>query len=515
MIAATPSIAAPSNLRRPIWPLLLLALAGPAWGQPAPVPVSAEPAAVTGTGFPALDAELPDPLPTKTLALFAALDATGRKAIATLLQWLPDGRAGAFFTTLAGAPADEQAATIRLLSRLNDEQAMGTGILLQAFGDRSWPVFFTFAAALPSHAPFNPSSHGEVCLTFATTASAQERCLAAAEAFHAPELNPQGPGMTVAEAGTAPWQAQIFRAGADAANRLSPSGRARQRLRSQIDQLPGYAVLHLCGGVYLGEGLVLTAAHCIGDWARYNGEFFEQRRVRLGTRDIDGGGQTWAIKAVVRHGDYAASTTGNDIALLQLDGPPVGEASETITPTRLPGRPARVGTAVRLTGWGVTGVTEYGGAGRDIEGYLQSSSRYLRVGTLKVQRSADCNNNENFRSRRYRLLAGQICAGSPNGVDACKGDSGGPLVRLATTRSDLQPVRPFELVGIVSYGPGCGLAKTPGVYTDVHHFADWVAGARAQFQPGRIIDWVPSRCRHDGAAIACAAVSGMQAVTRR
>lgn len=250
---------------------------------------------MAGTGFAALDAELPDPLRSQTLALFAALDVSGRRAISALLPWLPDGRASAFFTTLAGS--------------------------------------------------------------------------------------------------------------------------------------------------------------------------------------------------------------GNDIALLLLDGPPAGEERETITPARLPKRPARVGTSVRLTGWGVTVVTEFGSAGRDVEGKLQSSSRYLRVGTIRVQRPADCNSNENFRNRRYRLVAGQICAGSPDGVDACKGDSGGPLVRLAATRSGFQPVRPFEAVALVSYGPGCGLARTPGVYTDVHHFADWVAGARAQFQPGRIIDWVPGRCLHDNAEI--------------
>ena len=511
---ATTSAAAPSNHRRPCWPLLLLALAGPAWGQPAPGSVNAVPAAVAGTGFAALDAELPDPLPSQTLALFAALDVSGRRAISALLPWLPDGRAGAFFTTLAGAPDHEQTATIQLLSRLSKEQAMGTGILLQSFGDESWPDFFALAAALPGEAPFNPSTPGEGCLAIATTANAQDRCLAAAGAFRPPEMNPQGPGMTLAEAGTAPWQAQIFRSGADAANRLSPRGRARQRLRSPRDELPDHAVLHLCGGVFLGEGLVLTAAHCIGDWARYNGEFFEQRQVRLGTRDIDSGGQIWSIKAVVRHGDYAAATSGNDIALLLLDGPPAGEERETITPARLPKRPARVGTSVRLTGWGVTGVTEFGSAGRDVEGKLQSSSRYLRVGTIRVQRPADCNSNANFRSRRYRLVAGQICAGSPDGVDACKGDSGGPLVRLAATRSGFQPARPFEVVALVSYGPGCGLARTPGVYTDVHHFADWVAGARAQFQPGRIIDWVPGRCLHDNAKITCATAPDTRGTAR-
>lgn len=90
-----------------------------------------------------------------------------------------------------------------------------------------------------------------------------------------------------------------------------------------------------------------------------------------------------------------------------------------------------------------------------------------------------------------------------------------PLVRPAATRSGLQSLRLFELVGLVSYRPGCGLAKTPGLYTDAHHFAEWVIGARVQLQAGRIIDWVPGRRRHDSAEIACAAVPNMQAVPQR
>ena len=62
-----------------------------------------------------------------------------------------------------------------------------------------------------------------------------------------------------------------------------------------------------------------------------------------------------------------------------------------------------------------------------------------------------------------------ICAGAPEGGrDACQGDSGGPLV---TRREDGRWVQP----GIVSWGRGCGVAKHPGVYTDVASLMGWVA----------------------------------------
>lgn len=55
----------------------------------------------------------------------------------------------------------------------------------------------------------------------------------------------------------------------------------------------------------------------------------------------------------------------------------------------------------------------------------------------------------------------EVCAGDRvnGGRDACQGDSGGPLVTL----SDNVPI----LIGIVSFGGGCGDARAPGVYAEV------------------------------------------------
>src|SRR3546814_12055806 len=72
----------------------------------------------------------------------------------------------------------------------------------------------------------------------------------------------------------------------------------------------------------------------------------------------------------------------------------------------------------------------------------------------------------------------QVCAGSgaldqPEQVDACQGDSGGPLwLELASGRRQ---------VGLVSYGPTCGLSPT--VYTDLTPFIGWVEGATGRQLP--------------------------------
>ncbi|BES94732.1 unnamed protein product [Nesidiocoris tenuis] len=56
----------------------------------------------------------------------------------------------------------------------------------------------------------------------------------------------------------------------------------------------------------------------------------------------------------------------------------------------------------------------------------------------------------------------QLCTLGKNGKDACQGDSGGPLI-----------CKGF-LVGIVSWGIGCGRKQTPGVWARIDAGIDWI-----------------------------------------
>ena len=60
---------------------------------------------------------------------------------------------------------------------------------------------------------------------------------------------------------------------------------------------------------------------------------------------------------------------------------------------------------------------------------------------------------------------GFVCAGGEEGKDACKGDGGGPLVCQDQTGA-------WNLVGIVSWGIGCGKRDVPGIYTKVCKFVN-------------------------------------------
>ena len=64
----------------------------------------------------------------------------------------------------------------------------------------------------------------------------------------------------------------------------------------------------------------------------------------------------------------------------------------------------------------------------------------------------------------------QICSGA-TGKDACQGDSGGPLY---VVKEEFNGQKKFVLVGIISFGEGCGKPDFPGIYTRVSAYLDWI-----------------------------------------
>ena len=58
-----------------------------------------------------------------------------------------------------------------------------------------------------------------------------------------------------------------------------------------------------------------------------------------------------------------------------------------------------------------------------------------------------------------------ICGGSYN-EDTCQGDSGGPLVCKVEEK--------YVLIGVTSFGYGCGLEGKPGVYAKVVNYLDFI-----------------------------------------
>ena len=218
----------------------------------------------------------------------------------------------------------------------------------------------------------------------------------------------------------------------------------------QVGLLQGGSVV--CGGSLIALDVVVTAAHCT------DGAGPGDIRVMAGAVDLTG--ERRDVVEIIEHEDYDPDTTRNDIALLRLETP--FEASDRIQPVAVPDAATsaallRPGAPAVVTGFGAT--SEEG-----------PPARRLREAELDVLGDEVC-------ERRYAddgdpvYGDSQVCAGIDRGhVDACYGDSGGPLVVPADDERSS-----WFLVGLVSWGLGCGRALRPTVYTEVAAFTAWIA----------------------------------------
>lgn len=296
-----------------------------------------------------------------------------------------------------------------------------------------------------------------------------------------------------ARPGSAPWQVEILSSPRyDAADRAYDATLADDDpCKIHLATRAPYELAHKCGGAYIGDGWVLTAAHCVDNIPGFDGRagnVLTDRRMRLGTQNLTVDDGLFAIDAVVIHGGYSKARKLDDIALARLVADPRiarFEDAGRIKAVPLMGARDRDfdrGEALRVTGWGWMGQRNE----RDAVSRLDSARRLqrnpadLQQLTLNYLPDAQC-------AAEYGAFygPGALCAGTlgPDGrvavgKDSCQGDSGGPLTREEDggTRS---------LVGVVSGGKGCGAGK-PAVYTRVAYYADWIAAAKGAEVSGTV-----------------------------
>ncbi len=267
-----------------------------------------------------------------------------------------------------------------------------------------------------------------------------------------------------------PWQVEIFSTALYSAADLANDRAKGAGGLFLSDQTPQQRA-HRCGGVYIGDNWILTAAHCLTEVA---GDPLETRRIRMGTRDLTRPGTIYRIERAVIHAGFTgeANPPPNDIALIRVDGKPVA------TPIRLLGdaatdRPVSPGDNLRVTGWGFRKARAEGARSLAVDNTPNPPSPLLYQVNL-TPRSAGCEAPSAFAAK-------MICAGAIKaGEDSCNGDSGGPMTRALGPRTRI-------LVGLVSWGRGCAQAGKPGVYTAVAGYRDWIARAKTASKPRKLI----------------------------
>ena len=341
--------------------------------------------------------------------------------------------------------------------------------------------------------PPQPAATAAIAPSPATpTAASAETC--EARRAHADDAGGRIVGGEPARPGSAPWQVEILSSPSyDDADRAYDATLADgDACKIYLAQRAPYELAHKCGGAYIGDGWVATAAHCVDNIPGFDGRegnVLTDRRLRLGTQNLTVDDGLFAIDAVVIHGGYAKATKLDDIALARLvEDPRIAafEASGRLAAVRLMGAGDRdfdPGEALRVTGWGWMGQRNE----RDAVSRLDSAQRLqrnpadLQQLTLHYLPDAQCAKEYGAFYGPSALCAGTLAAdGSIEaGKDSCQGDSGGPL-----TREEDGGVR--SLVGVVSGGKGCGAGK-PAVYTRMSYYADWIAAAKAAAKSGEVV----------------------------
>ncbi|XP_059611748.1 trypsin-4-like [Phlebotomus argentipes] len=179
------------------------------------------------------------------------------------------------------------------------------------------------------------------------------------------------------------------------------------------DRYPGRRRILICVGSILNEELVLTAAHCIYDTRPY--------------------------KYGVVYGENCF-----------YEGNPIEVAELFIHPKYS----LRVKYDYDIAGYGATDAANF-----------VTDGKLRRVQVPKVETKI-CKNAYTEGNNETKVTSNMMCAGYERTFKGfCIGDNGGPLTHNRV------------LVGIVSWGRGCGTPEYPGVYTRVSHVLEWIKTA--------------------------------------
>ncbi|MCF3124858.1 serine protease [Streptomyces arenae] len=205
-----------------------------------------------------------------------------------------------------------------------------------------------------------------------------------------------------------------------------------------------------CGGSLVTPDTIATAAHCLVDEA---GKPVKPKTLQVAVGRTVLSAKQGQIRNIAKggvfvHPRYLKGQEAYDVAFLQLEKPVRG-ISPVALPTQGTDALIRPGQKATVAGWGNTDT---------VLPYTPDRLRQVKVPILS---HAECGTSYKEYDAKVNFCAGVETK------DSCQGDSGGPIFRKVPGRE--API----LVGVVSYGDGCGAQGAPGVYTSLSSDKLW------------------------------------------